>query len=253
VTVSGQELDEDFVRYRETGDRRVRNRLVERHRQVAEPHVRRYRGRGVEEDDLRQMALLAVLKAVERFDPERGVAFSTFASRTIDGELKRHFRDRAWTVRPPRSIQELHLDVRRAEEEMAQELGRSPRVNELADHLDVTEEDVLEAMEASTAYKAASLDAPNDPDDEDAGSRSRHLGAPDVGFQHKEDAMIVRQLLEGLPDRERTILEMRFFERLTQPEIAERVGVSQSYLSRLLRRVLADLRERERELSEESA
>jgi RNA polymerase sigma-B factor len=222
-------------------DQAARNRLVEEHADLAEHFVRRYAGRGLARDDLRQMALLAMVKAADRFEPERGVAFSTFASRTIDGELKRQFRDRSWSVRPPRALQELHLALRRADEELTQELGRHPRIDELAERLDVNEEDVLEALEAGAAHHADSLDAPIGDGDRSTADR---LGSRDAGFVRTEGRLLVEDLLETLPERERTILELRFYENLSQEEIAERIGVSQSYLSRLLRRTLLDLRQR---------
>lgn len=233
-----------FAEYRRTGDRRLRNELVEENLHVAEYFVTRYSRRGVPADDLRQIALVAVINAVERFDPEVGVAFSTFASRTIEGELKRYFRDRTWSVRPPRRAQELHLELRRAEEDLTHRLGRSPTVAELARVLDVSEDHVLEALEAGVAHQAGSLDQPS-PGDEDGGPRSdRLLSQVDGGYERVNQEIIVRELLADLPEREQTIVYLRFFENLTQPEIAERVGVSQSYLSRILRRTLVEMRER---------
>ena len=233
-----------FVEYRRTGDRRLRNQLVEHHRHVADYFVRRYSRRGVPADDLRQLALLAIIHAVERFDPEMGVAFSTFASRTIDGELKRYFRDRTWSVRPPRRAQELHLELRRTDEELTHRLRRAPTIAELAAALDVSEDHVLEALEAGTAHQATSLDQPSPGDDDGAPRGERLLSTTDVGFVGVDQQMVVRDLLAELPERERTIVYLRFFENLTQPEIAERVGVSQSYLSRILRRALLDMKDR---------
>jgi RNA polymerase sigma-B factor len=233
-----------FEEYQRTGDREVRNRIVEAHRHVADYYVRRYERRGVPHDDLLQVSLLSIVRAAERFDPGRGVEFSTFAGRTIEGELKRFFRDRTWSVRPPRRVQELHLALRRAQEELAQRLGRSPTVRELARWCEVSQDDVLEALEASSAHEAASLDRPRQPGEDDAGSvGDRVLAATEGGFDHVDRQDLVRELLQGLPERDRRIIEMRFFEDMTQPEIAERVGVSQSYLSRVLRRTLGDLRE----------
>jgi len=233
-----------FVEYRETGDRSLRNRLVEEHRDLADYFVKRYSRRGVATDDLRQLALMAIIHAVERFDPDVGVAFSTFASRTIEGELKRYFRDCTWSVRPPRRAQELHLELRRAEEDMAQQLGRSPTVAELATRLDVSEDHVLEALEAGVAHQAASLDQSPGQGDDTPTRGDRVLAEPDPGFNQIDRKLIVTELMEGLPERERSIVYMRFFENMTQPEIAERVGVSQSYLSRILRKALLDLRTR---------
>jgi RNA polymerase sigma-B factor len=233
-----------FVEYRRTGDRRLRNQLVEHHRHVADYFVKRYARRGVPADDLRQLALMAIIHAVERFDPEMGVAFSTFASRTIDGELKRYFRDRTWSVRPPRRAQELHLELRRTDEELTHQLGRSPTIAELAGALDVSEDHVLEALEAGVAHQATSLDQPAPGDDDGAPRSERLLSSTDTGFGRVDSEIIVRELIADLPERERTIVYLRFFENLTQPEIAERVGVSQSYLSRILRRTLIDLKAR---------
>jgi RNA polymerase sigma-B factor len=219
-----------------TGDRRVRNRIFDAHREVAEHYANRYSGRGVAREDLRQIALLALLRAITRFDPGRGVTFRTFASRSVEGEVKRYFRDRTWTIRPPRPMQELHLDVRRAEDELTQSLGRAPTVPELAERCDATTDQVLEALEAGGAHRAESLDHPADAET-----------GPVAADDDVDGRLLVGELLAGLPERERAIVEMRFFEELSQPEIAARVGVSQSYLSRVLRQTLGDLRARLRD------
>ena len=232
-----------FAEYRESGDRRLRNELVEAHLHTVDYFVGRYSHRSVAPDDLRQVALLALVHAVDRFDPDRGVAFSTFASRTIEGEIKRHFRDRTWSIRPPRRSQELHLAIRGTDEELTQQLGRSPTLAELADALHATEDQIIEALEAGTAYRATSLDQPAGIDDPTA-IGERLLGVGDHRFQEVEEQVVVRELLGELPEREREVIYLRFFENLSQPEIAERIGVSQSYLSRIIRRTLADLRER---------
>lgn len=233
---------ERFREYARTRDRDLRNELVEDNLGIANHFIRRYRNRSVPEQDIRQIAHLAVLRAVERFDPDRGFRFSTFASRTIDGELKRYFRDRTWAVRPPRRAQELHLEIRAAEEHLTQQLGRSPAVSELADHLDLSEDDVLEGLDAGTAYRSSSLDRPRPGHADDAPTVAAALGDDDRGYDRSETRMIVDDLLTTLPDRERAILEMRFVDGMSQPAIAERIGVSQSYLSRLLRRTLLELR-----------
>lgn len=233
-----------FAEFRRTGDLAVRNRLVEEHRDLAEYFVRRYSHRGVPPDDLRQLALMGIIHAVDRFDPEVGVAFSTFASRTVEGELKRYFRDRTWSVRPPRRVQELHLELRRADEDLGQRLGRSPTVRELAAEIQASEDQVLEALEAGTAHQAASLDQPAGGEDADAPRSERLVSPVDPGYGQADLAIIVQELLSELPERERTVVYLRFFENLTQPEIAERVGISQSYLSRLLRRTFVELRSR---------
>jgi RNA polymerase sigma-B factor len=240
---SKSEAADRFRAYRSSGDRVLRNELVEQHLGLADFYVKRYGGRGVAIDDLRQVAFLAIVRAVERFDPEYGIEFSTFASRTIEGELKRYFRDRTWSVRPPRRAQELHLEVRRAEEDLHQRLGRSPTVTELADEVGESVDHVLEALEAGVAHSAASLDQPDPSDDASpTPAAQRTLAQNEVGFGNVESRIVIERVLEKLPERERTIIEMRFFANMTQPEIADKIGVSQSYLSRILRKALVDLR-----------
>lgn len=237
-TPPGDDVLELFRRYRATGDRALRNDLVERYVGLSEPHVRRFGGRGIPKEDLRQTALLAVLRAVERFDPELGVSFPTFAGRTIEGELKRFLRDRSWAVRPPRRQQEAFLNVRSAEDELVQELGRSPTVAELAQRIGESEDRVLEALEAAGARRADSIDEPTP-----RGGPPRAIGSIDADFGGVEVRLLVEGLLSTLDERERAVIELRFFEDLGQPEIAERLGLSQSYVSRLIRRILGSLRE----------
>ena len=235
-------LDELFRTYRRTGDRVVRNQLVEAHRGLAASIANDYRGRGVELDDLVQIAMLGTLKAVERFDPVRGIPFSSFASRTINGEIKRYFRDRTWAVRPPRSAQERHLDLRRARTSLSARLGRPPTVAELADELDISTDQVLDAMEAGAAYRATSLDARRSSDD-DTSTLGERLPGEDVPTRPVELRMLVDQLLRTLPEREAEIMRLRFYDELTQSEIAARLGISQMHVSRLMRRCLDTLRD----------
>lgn len=239
-------IEARFRAYRDTGKRSIRNELIEAHRGLAMTIAADYSGRGVEDDDLRQIALLGILKAVERYDPERGIPFGAFASRTVNGEIKRWFRDRTWTVRPPRSAQERHLELRRATEELTQRLGRAPTVKELGKELELSEDEVLEAMEASAAYRGASLDAPRSSGTSDGEGRTlaESLGSGETGYGRSEAGVLVAELLETLPEREATILRLRFYEEMTQSEIAEKVGISQMHVSRLLRRTLLQLRER---------
>lgn len=234
-----------FAKYASTRDRETRNEIVELHADVANYFVSRYRNRGVPAEDLHQVAMLAIVRAVDRFDPARGFEFSTFASRTIEGELKRYFRDRTWTVRPPRNAQELYLRLRRAEDDLVHHLGRSPTVHELADEMGESVDHVLEAMEAGVSRGVASLDQTHTgPDGDSAGSvADRVLATSDDGFGQVERQLVVTELLAGLDERERLVIQLRFFENRTQDEIAEQLGVSQSYLSRILRRVLLDLRQ----------
>ena len=239
---SREDLDRLFIEYRETQQRAIRNRLVEAHRGLAASIAHDYRGRGVDLDDLVQIAMLGTLKAVERFDPSRGIPFSSFASRTVNGEIKRYFRDRTWAVRPPRSAQERHLDLRRATSALGSRLGRPPTVAELAGELDISVDEVLEAQEAGAAYRATSLDARR-PGDEDGASLAERLPGGEGASQPVELRMLVGQLLQTLPAREAEILRLRFYDELTQSEIAERLGISQMHVSRLIRRCLLELRQ----------
>lgn len=233
------DLDDRFAEYRSSGSRRLRNVLVEEHLDHVEYYVGRF-GRGtVEDDDVRQQAFLALIKAVERFDPDRGVSFRTFANRTIEGELKRLLRDKGWTVRPPRSLLELAVQARRVEPDLAQELGRAVRVDDLAERLDESPDRILEALTAGGSLRADSLDAPLD---DDGRTRLAAIAGDSGDMGAVEDRIDVDALLSGLDDRDRRIIEMRFVERRPQQEIADEMGVSQSYLSRLLRRTLGDLR-----------
>jgi RNA polymerase sigma-B factor len=234
-------VDERFEAYRRNGDRRLRDELVEEHAPLAQFLARRFANRGEPIDDLVQVALVGLLKAVERFDPGRGLQFSTFATPTILGELKRHFRDRGWAVRVPRRVQELHLQLGRIVASLGQEQGRSPTPREVAARAGVSEEEVLEAMEAGSLYRLVSLDGPATRDDE-ASELVSGLGEDDPEFEQIERRAELDVMLGVLPDRERRIVELRFFDGLTQSEIAEQVGVSQMHVSRLLARSLEMLR-----------
>jgi RNA polymerase sigma-B factor len=236
-----QRIDERFETYRRTGDRRLRDELVEEHAPLAQFLASRFANRGEPRDDLVQVALVGLFKAVERFDPGRGLQFSTFATPTILGELKRHFRDRGWAVRVPRRVQELHLQLGKIIGTLGQEEGRSPTPAEVAARAGVSEEAVLEAMEAGSLYRLVSLDGSVTPDDE-GGELVACLGEEDPAFERIEHRSEIAELLDVLPERERRIVELRFFDSLTQSEIAERVGVSQMHVSRLLTRSLERLR-----------
>lgn len=237
----GDRVDERFSIYRRTGDRRVRDELVEEHAPLAHFLAGRFANRGEQRDDLVQVALVGLFKAVERFDPDRGLQFSTFATPTILGELKRHFRDRGWAVRVPRRVQELHLQLGRIVSALGQEKGRSPTPGEVAERAGVSEESVLEAMEAGSLYRLVSLDGSVTTDDE-GGELASCLGDDDPEFERVEHRAEITELLNVLPERERRIVELRFFESMTQSEIAEHVGVSQMHVSRLLTRSLERLR-----------
>ena len=222
---------ETFVQYRLTEDRRLRNELIEHYTRLAEFFARRFANRGEPIDDLRQVALVGLLKAVERFDPHRGLQFSSFATPTITGELKRHFRDRGWAVRVPRRVQELHLQLDRTTAALSQELGRPPTPAEIAGRAGVTEEDVLEGMEAGGLYRLASIDGQAD---DEGPSPAARLGESDEELEAVDDRVLVESLLDVLPEREQRIVYLRFYEGLTQSEIADEVGISQMHVSRLL-------------------
>jgi RNA polymerase sigma-B factor len=238
-------LREKFVEYARTRDHALRDELITAHIALAEYLARRFSNRGEPLDDLVQVASLALLKAVERFDPDRGLEFSTFATPTIVGELKRHFRDKGWAVRVPRRVQELHLQLSSVVASLAQELGRSPTIPEIAKEAGATEEEVLEAMEAGRAYRLTSIDAPRAGDNEEEGTGiAARLGDEDARLESVEVRLELSPLLESLPPREQLIVHLRFFEGLTQSEIASRLNISQVHVSRLLARSLQQLRER---------
>jgi RNA polymerase sigma-B factor len=220
-------------------DAAAREELIVRFQPLAEYLARRFGGRGQPMEDLVQVAYVGLISAVDRFDLAREVRFSTYAAATIIGELKRHLRDKAWAVRVPRSLQELGLRINRSLPVLTQELGRSPTVQELADRLDSTPEEILGAMDAAQAYTASSLDAPLT-----QGSVAPHeiLGEEDPSLELLDEWATIAPAVKGLPDRERKVLYLRFFAGMTQSQIAEKVGVSQMHVSRILSQVLAQLR-----------
>jgi RNA polymerase sigma-B factor len=226
-----------------SGDQAARAALVDRFLPLARQLARRYQRGGELLDDLNQVASLGLLKAIDRFDPSRTTAFSSFAVPTILGELKRHFRDKGWSVRVPRDLQELAVKLDPTSEQLLRELGRAPTLGEVATRLGTTVEFVLEAREAAAAYRAVSLDRPRDEDDDGADALGQSVGVDDPGFGVAEDAATVERLMRVLSDRERDVLRLRFVEDLTQAEIGARVGVSQMHVSRILRQAIARLRE----------
>ena len=232
-----------LIRYHREGDPAAREQLVTRFLPLARQLARRYQRGGEQLDDLIQVASLGLLKAIDRFDPARETAFSSFAVPTILGELKRHFRDKGWSVRVPRDLQELAVKVDRVGDEMSRELGRAPTPAELAERTGTTLEQVLEAREASAAYRAVSLDRPRSEDEEEGDSFADAFGVVDPGFGLAEDSATVERLMRVLNEREREVLRLRFAEDLTQSEIGQRVGVSQMHVSRLIRQSIARLRD----------
>jgi RNA polymerase sigma-B factor len=225
-------------RYHRERDARDREALVQRYLPLARHLSRRYYNAG-EREDLEQVASLGLLKAIDRYDPTRGIAFTSFAVPTILGELKRYFRDLGWSVRVPRSLKELAAKVDGATEQMLIESGRPPTVEELARRLDTDAESILEARQLATAHHATSLDVPL-ADDSDA-TLIDTIASDDDGYQYVEDSADLDRLLAALPDRERTILRLRFRDDMTQREISQRVGLSQMHVSRLISGAIAEL------------
>ncbi len=237
-----RELERELlIRYHELGDLAAREELVERFLPLARDLALRYTYADEPYDDLLQVACLGLIKAIDRFEPGRGTKFTSYAAPTILGELKRHFRDKGWSLHVPRDLQERTLAVSRATEILSTELGRSPNVREVAGHLGCSAEQVLEAQEAAASYEAASLDAPAARDDDESASLVDLLGSEDSAYELVEDREAIARTWKELPDEERSVLELRFMHDLNQREIGERIGYSQMHVSRLLRRALTRL------------
>jgi RNA polymerase sigma-B factor len=231
-----------FVRWQQHDDQAAREALVERFMPLVRSLARRY-GRSSEPfEDLLQVASLGLLKAIDRFDPERGHPFPSFAVPTILGEMRRYFRDSGWAVHLPRGTQEQALKVRDAQDRLASERGRAPTVGQLAEYLEFDTEEVVDALQAIQAYETLSMDAPPAGAEDESGTYADAVGCEDERYELVELDATVTAALERLPTRERAVLRMRFLEDLTQTEIAARVGVSQMQVSRLLRRSLDQLR-----------
>jgi RNA polymerase sigma-B factor len=232
-----------LIRYHEEGDLQAREELVERFLPLARQLARRYQRQNEPLDDLLQVASMGLVKAIDRFDPERGTAFSTYAVPTILGELKRYFRDSGWAVHVPRGMQERVMKLDQASQELHRRLGRSPSAGELAKELDLNSEEVLEAMEAASAYDAISLEEHrSESSDPQEPTYADSLGTEEERYELVEYGATIAPTMKALSERERLILHLRFVEDLTQSEIADRIGVSQMHVSRLIRRALARLR-----------
>jgi RNA polymerase sigma-B factor len=247
VLLDKEEVRDLFRAYHEAGSEEAkaecRTKLVHQYIGLVEFLARRFRNRGEPLEDLVQVATIGLLKAIDRFDLEREVEFSTYATPTVVGELKRHFRDKGWAVRVPRRLQELHLELGKIVNRLGQELGRSPTVAEIAEAAGTSEETVLEGLEIAQAYNFTSLDAPIDSDDSGSTSFAEQLGGEDEHLENLEYRASLAPEMAKLPERERRILYLRFFRGMTQSEIAERLGISQMHVSRLLNRTLMRLRE----------
>jgi RNA polymerase sigma-B factor len=236
-----QRDDQKLMRRHQSGDARARNELIERYMPLARSLALRYRRASEPLDDLVQVAAVGLVKAVDRWDADRGLAFSSYAVPTILGELRRYFRDSTWDVRPARDLQELCLAVEEAREELWGELGRSPTVGDLAERLDCSSEEIVEALQATEGRSVRSLDAPVHEEDGDSASAGDLLGSEDVEYERVEAGITIERLTGILDDRAREILRLRFQEDLLQSEIAERVGCSQMHVSRIIRSSLERL------------
>jgi RNA polymerase sigma-B factor len=235
--------DQELQRRHRRGDTRARDELIERYLPLARQLALRYRDRSEPVADLIQVAYLGLMAAVDRWDAERGTAFSTFAVPTILGQLRRHFRDSTWLVRPPRDLQERWLDVSRARDELWQELGRSPTARDVADRLDVTIEQVSDALQLGAARVADSLDDLLRPDEPDGATALDHAADPGDGYAVADAVIAIEQMSSVLDDRAREVVRLRYSEDLLQREIAERVGCSQMHVSRILRDAVSALAE----------
>ena len=242
-----RQVDTLLRSYHRDGDREARDQALVELMPLVRALASRYAGRGEPLEDLVQVGALGLIKAVDRFDVDRGVEFSSYAVPTIVGEIRRHFRDRAWAMHVPRRLKELSVRLSRVLDELTTELGRSPTIAELAAATGVEDEDVIDALDSANAYSTRSLHAPFDDGDET--SLADKLGEDDAGFAEVEDGSLVAAGLDALDERERRIVELRFFEEKTQSQIAAEVGISQMHVSRLLRSALATMRGRIEEVA----
>jgi len=243
LAIAKTDSEELFVRWQKQRDERAREELVGRFLPLARNLARRYAGAREPFEDLMQVASLGLVKAVDRFDVARGVAFSSFAVPTILGELKRYFRDLGWSVHVPRGAQEQALKVEEAQQKLTSRSGRPPSVQQLAEYLEISIEDVLDALETANAHHSASLDAPRDDGEGESGTLADAFGQDDGRFELVEASVTISAAAKQLSARERRVLALRFISDMTQTQIASKIGVSQMQVSRILRRALGRLRE----------
>jgi RNA polymerase sigma-B factor len=222
-----------FAEYMESRNDETRNEIVENYLYLAEILSKKYTGRGIDYDDLYQVASMALLLAVERFDPSKGFAFPSFATPTIIGEIKKYFRDKSWAVKVPRRIKDLSLRLNAAKETLHAAKGRAPTIPELAEHMDCSEEDVLEAMESSQTFRAYSLNQEMSGDGEDTTTLDQYMSVDEKGYESFENADLIRSVMEKLTEKERAIFDDRVLGTKTQQEVAAEYGVSQMTISRL--------------------
>ena len=239
-----EKTHELFRKYKEEGDMDAREKLVMSHLNLVRFLANKFKNRGEPLDDLVQVGYLGLLKAIDRFDPSRGLEFTTFATPTIMGEIKRHFRDKGWSVRVPRRLQELSAKVNQATDALTVKLQRSPKIEEIAEYLDASVDEVLEAMESSSAYSSVSLEAPSGSDADDAPSVLDRYATEDSDLAFTDDRLIIEEALAGFSPREREVIDLRFIKGMTQIEIAKKLGISQVQVSRLLRRTLKKIQDK---------
>ena len=230
-------------RYHQEGDVAARQQLIEQYMSLVRSLARRYSYRGEQLEDLVQIGAIGLIKAIDRFDLDRGVELTTYATPNIIGEIKRHFRDRGWSVRVPRGLQELNVQLSRIVEQLTVQLGRSPTISELAEAAGVQEEEVLEALESGRAYTSLSLSGGGGGDDDGELDPLESLGTEEHQYEVSEDRAVLAPGFRALDERERKILHLRFFKGLTQSQIAQQVGISQMHVSRLIRRSLEKIRD----------
>ena len=233
-----------FHEYKTTGSTEARDQLIMSHLNLVRFLASKFKNRGEPLDDLVQVGTIGLIKAIDRFDPDRGLEFTTYATPTILGEIKRHFRDKGWSVRVPRRLQDLSQKVKGATDDLAIQLGHTPSVSELAEYLGASVDDVLEAMEASSAYSSVSFEKTSNPDDEDALTLMDSLGDEDRDLTGTDDRLLLDEVISSFSPREQQVVRMRFIEGLTQVEIANQLGISQVQVSRLLRKTLGRLQEK---------
>ena len=233
-----------FRRYKQEGDSEARDQLIVSHLNLVRFLASKFKNRGESLEDLIQVGTIGLIKAIDRFDPERGLEFTTYATPTIMGEIKRHFRDKGWSVRVPRRLQELSAKVNQATDELTNQLQRSPSVAEIAEYLGSTVDEVLEAMESSSAYSSVPLEGGGSGEDDEAPSVIDHYATEDPDLAASDDRIVLEQAIADFSPREQEVVKMRFEEGLTQVEIAERLGISQVQVSRLLRRTLRRIQDK---------
>ncbi|HXV56819.1 MAG TPA: SigB/SigF/SigG family RNA polymerase sigma factor [Gaiellaceae bacterium] len=244
MTAGGGRTDRELLRlYHERGDLEARERLIEQYLPLVRSLARRYANRGEQLEDLVQVGAIGLIKAIDRFDVDRGVELTTYATPNIIGEIKRHFRDKGWSVRVPRGLQELNVRLSTLLEQLTVQLERSPTIAELAKAADVDEEAVLEALESGQAYTTVSLSAPTGQGEDGALDPLESLGELEHEYEVSEDRAVLAPGLRALDERERRIIHLRFWEGLTQSQIAQQVGISQMHVSRLIRRSLEKMRD----------